>query len=90
MSNLANPVCASGTMQSPIDLKSGAFSTVQAPTFKYATAAAGALTNWGYGPSMTLNSTNGKDSSSNPSFTANGTSYYLLGFVRLSISSNSH
>tara|TARA_R110002060_G_scaffold36437_1_gene47431 strand:+ start:122 stop:814 length:693 start_codon:yes stop_codon:yes gene_type:complete len=62
-------------MQSPINL-SGAFSKVYAPTFKYDNLAIGTLSNWGYGPSYSLNGT-----ADAPTFTTNGTTYYLLGFV---------
>lgn len=75
--NLDYPICASGTMQSPINL-SGAFSKVYTPAFKYNTPALGTLSNSGYGPSYTLNSTTGA-----PTFTTGGTDYYLLGFVSL-------
>ncbi|KAG4428274.1 hypothetical protein IFR05_016244 [Cadophora sp. M221] len=71
---VADPICASGTMQSPINL-SGAFSKVHVPSFKYSTPALGTLSNWGYGPSYSLNGTSGA-----PSFTTNGTDYFLLGF----------
>ncbi|KAH7350578.1 alpha carbonic anhydrase [Rhexocercosporidium sp. MPI-PUGE-AT-0058] len=69
-----NSICSTGTMQSPINL-SGAFSKVYAPTFKYSVPALGALSNWGYGPSYTLNGTSGA-----PTFTTSGTEYFLLGF----------
>ncbi|CZR60675.1 related to carbonic anhydrase precursor [Phialocephala subalpina] len=71
-------ICSSGTMQSPIDLPANNFSNTHAPTFKYSATVAGELTNWGYGPSFALNETNGKDYSGNPSFTADGTTYYLI------------
>ncbi|KAK0108079.1 hypothetical protein ONS95_002900 [Cadophora gregata] len=71
---IENPICASGTMQSPINL-SGDFSTVHVPTFNYKNLAAGTLSNWGYGPSYALNGTDGA-----PTFTDNGTTYYLIGF----------
>ncbi|PVH80505.1 carbonic anhydrase, partial [Cadophora sp. DSE1049] len=63
-----------GTMQSPINL-SGAFSKVYVPTFNYKNLAIGTLSNWGYGPSYSLNGTDDA-----PTFTTNGTTYYLLGF----------
>ncbi|PBP16573.1 carbonic anhydrase [Diplocarpon rosae] len=75
-----HPFCANGTKQSPIDLPAGSFSQVQVPTFNYQTTVSGDLSNWGYGPSFSLNNVNGRDTSGNPSFTANGVTYYLLGF----------
>ncbi|PBP21625.1 carbonic anhydrase [Diplocarpon rosae] len=69
------PLCGNGTMQSPIDLKGGNFSTVYAPKFDYTIPAHGTLKNWGYGPSFDFN-----DTSTTPTFTVNNTVYYLLGF----------
>ncbi|KAI6716044.1 hypothetical protein PZA11_003964 [Diplocarpon coronariae] len=74
------PICSSGTKQSPIDLPAGNFSKVQVPTFSYATEIAGYLSNWGFGPSFAVDNVNGRDASGNPSFTANGVTYYLIGF----------
>ncbi|CAL3967839.1 unnamed protein product, partial [Diplocarpon coronariae] len=41
---------------------------------------AGYLSNWGFGPSFAVDNVNGRDASGNPSFTANGVTYYLIGF----------
>ncbi|KAH7323927.1 alpha carbonic anhydrase [Rhexocercosporidium sp. MPI-PUGE-AT-0058] len=71
-------VCQSGMTQSPINLPSGLFSWNHAPTFKYSSRVSGTLYNWGYGPSFSLNKTNGVDYSANPSFKFDGETVYLL------------
>lgn len=64
-------------MQSPIAL-SGATSKVQQPVFAYDNAVTGQLSNWGYGPSFSLDKQNGKDVLGNPMFTtAEGLKKYL-------------
>ncbi|KAG4438309.1 hypothetical protein IFR05_006196 [Cadophora sp. M221] len=71
-------ICQSGMTQSPINLPSGSFSKNHAPTFKYSAPISGALFNWGFGPSFSVNRTNGVDYSANPSFTFDGETVYLL------------
>jgi hypothetical protein len=68
-------------MQSPINLASGSFSSTHAPAFSYTKAVTGQLSNWGYGPSFALDNVNGKDVTGNPSFTADGTKYFLSSWV---------
>ncbi|EKD12934.1 uncharacterized protein L3040_005792 [Drepanopeziza brunnea f. sp. 'multigermtubi'] len=74
-------ICGNGTMQSPIDLDPGNFSQVMVPTFNYAMdTVCGSLTNSGYGPAFTLTAMEQDDIDEHPSFTADGVSYYLLGW----------
>ncbi|KAI9048451.1 hypothetical protein LZ554_007287 [Drepanopeziza brunnea f. sp. 'monogermtubi'] len=75
-----SPICGNGTMQSPIDLDPGNFSQVKVPTFSYTMdKVCGSLANSGYGPAFNLEM-EGDDMDEHPSFTADGVTYYLLGW----------
>ncbi|CZT53071.1 related to carbonic anhydrase precursor [Rhynchosporium secalis] len=71
-------ICHDGMTQSPINLPADSFSTRHAPKFKYSAPISGALYNWGFGPSFSLNKTNGVDYSANPSFTYDNQTVYML------------
>ncbi|KAK0117909.1 hypothetical protein ONS95_012225 [Cadophora gregata] len=71
-------ICLTGTTQSPINLPSGSFSKTHIPSFAYSAPASGTLFNWGFGPSFSLNKSNGVDFSANPSFKFDEETVYLL------------
>lgn len=72
--------CQTGTTQSPIGIHLyQSLASVHVASFKYSSAADGTLSNWGYGPTFTLNTTNG-DLSANPSMTYDDETVFLKGF----------